>query len=260
MKKLLLISAFLAFSFDVKAECTATPECTALGYTKTLSDCPKGALKCPYGNSYFCEEICEGSIAIGNILHEDFRVCSNVLKSKKPLGVVVYLDSTGKHGQAIAPWIIDEDGKKTDLDYGMHWGDPLYDIPTLQNHGLIEAATDFESCSNTDKMLAEKFIVDGITVPTIATAAKKYAPTPETKGKWCVPAAGVLHYLHQNLDIIQAGVNKMGGKEIYAGIWSSTEYDAHNAWYNGSFNGSGIELLWIYKDHATFYLQPVIEF
>ena len=35
--------------------CTATPDCTTLGYTKSASDCPNGGVKCPFNNSkMFC--------------------------------------------------------------------------------------------------------------------------------------------------------------------------------------------------------------
>lgn len=41
---------------NAKAECKTTPDCTAMGYTKTESNCPKGSIKCPWNTSLvYCD-------------------------------------------------------------------------------------------------------------------------------------------------------------------------------------------------------------
>lgn len=43
---------------DTKAECTSTPDCTSLGYTKTESDCPLESVKCPTNPSMvYCDSV-----------------------------------------------------------------------------------------------------------------------------------------------------------------------------------------------------------
>lgn len=58
---LFLVSA----ASNVKAECKTTPDCTAMGYTKTEKDCPNGSIKCPWNTSLvFCDaEIVQESLA-----------------------------------------------------------------------------------------------------------------------------------------------------------------------------------------------------
>lgn len=46
----------ILFTTTVMAEtCTSAPDCAALGYTKSSSDCPDGGIKCPFDTSkYYC--------------------------------------------------------------------------------------------------------------------------------------------------------------------------------------------------------------
>lgn len=263
MRKLLLSSVFAVFLLSletgaVKAQtCTATPECAGLGYNKSKADCPKGALKCPTGDSYFCEEICEGKLAIGSILYEDFSFCSNVLKSKTALGVVVYLDSTGKHGQAMSAWPVDVDGNKSNDDVDVFWATyygTTYDISSLPNYASSTlAAKDFNSCSNTDKILADR----QTTYPA-AEAARKYAPTTETKGKWCLPAAGVMTSIYNNQSAVQAGISKLGGVEYPSCcVWSSSEISDEYAWVSDFLFSVGLSEG---AKNNNQYVRPVIEF
>lgn len=264
MRKLLLSSVFAVFLLSletgaVKAQtCTATPECAGLGFTKSKADCPKGALKCPTGDSYFCEEICDGKLAIGSILYEDFSLCSNVLKSKTALGVVVYLDSTGKHGQAISAWPIDRYGSKSSSNANVYWSEwvTVYeDMSSLENYTSSDsAAQDFNSCGNTNKIIAEgnanKF--------PAAWAARTYAPTAKTKGKWCLPAAGVLASLHNNQSAIKMNISKLSSI-AYPDCCnlSSSELNAGSIWCSNLALPKGLGMC---NKLTDYYVRPVIEF
>lgn len=262
MRKFLLSSVFAVFLLSLetgmsKAQtCTTTPECADLGYTKTKADCPKGALKCPYGDGMFCENI-NLSCAIGDIYYSDNTCSTNVVSGKTALGVVVYVTDKGAHGQAMSAWPVDANGSKSNTDVGMSWSTEFTDIPALPNYtSQSTASADFNSCSNTDKIVAQDF---SSTYPA-AWAARKYAPTTETKGKWCLPAAGVMTSIYNNQSAVKEGISKLGGipyPSCY--MWSSSEYGSFHSWYLCIKDSHGLSYTGS-KAYTTVSVRPVIEF
>ena len=155
MTTALLITTVL-FSFDARAmTCTVTPECAALGYKYTEAECEKGAVKCPNGNSYYCPNP-RLKCNIGDIFYVD-NTCGNAANydgSKMPLGVVVYVNVNGVGGQVMAPRIISEDGNMTDRS-SILWSREFVDIAGLHNYPDPSNVNDYDSCKNTDKIVAQ---------------------------------------------------------------------------------------------------------
>ena len=115
-----------------------------------------------------------------------------------------------------------------------------------------EAIADYNSCKNTDAIVAFGSASD---YPA-AWAARKYAPTAETKGKWCLAAAGVLVNIRDNQDIIQESLRKVGGVEYPERSWASSMYTSYFSW---QLSLSGL-LTYIDSLSGDLYIRPVLEF
>lgn len=228
MKKIFLLMAMPAlFSFETQAQtCTVTPECAVLGYKYEAAQCDKGGVMCPNGNGYYCPNP-RAKCKIGDIYYTD-NTCvaaANHDTSKTALGVVVYVNPNGVGGQVMSDRI------------GQTWfsGRDAFDIPNLPNYtNATAAAQDFNSCKNTD------IIIEALGESYAAYMARQYAPTKETKGKWCLPAAGVIQSLSINRSIIRTSMQKLGRTQYAASStcnWSSTEYNAIHAWMSCNLGG-----------------------
>lgn len=255
MRKMFFILSLVILSLDVKAACTTAPNCTDLGFTKTVSECEYGSIKCPWNTAmvYCSKRLCQ----IGWIYYADGTCSANVVSGKTTLGVVVYVTDGGKHGQVMSAWPIDEDGNKSTRKVGMVWSTEYVDISSLPNDTSYEGAMkDFSSCDNTDKIVAQG---DTSMYPA-AWATKKYAPTTETKGKWCLPAAGVLSSIYNNQSAVQAGITKLGGVAYPSCCtWASLEYDYSRVWDSNFNYGTGLG--WTLKDFSnSLDVRPVLEF
>ena len=182
MRKVFLMLSVSLFSLNAEAqECVDAPSCTDLGYTQTEADCPNGSVKCPWNTSLvFCGTIAEQKCAIGDIYYTD-KTCLPADKhdsSKTVLGVVVYVTDGGLHGQIMALWPVDANGYKTSSNNtSMTWGGYGTDISTLPNYtSQSSASTDYDSCGNTDKIVA----AGNSSTHPVAWATRRYAPTSET--------------------------------------------------------------------------------
>ena len=257
MTTALLITTVL-FSFDARATtCTATPECAALGYKYTEAECEKGAVKCPNGNSYYCPNP-RLKCNIGDIFYVD-NTCGNAANydgSKMPLGVVVYVNANGVGGQVMAPRIISEDGIMTDSRSSILWSREFVDIAGLHNYPDPNNVNDYDSCKNTDKIVAQG---NDYTYPA-AWATRKYAPTPLTAGKWCLPAAGVLNSFYNNRSSIEKTFkqvfNKLYGTDsLPDSLWSSSVMSSAHAYFllNGRLGAK-------VKNGTNGNVIPVLEF
>ena len=274
MKKILLASAGVIFSAGtVYAACIPTPSCSSLGY-ESSSSC-EGGIKCPFGNAWNCtladkiteitteiteikKVIEEGGVgggntkdcAIGSIFYSDIS-CSygKVLPGKTPIGVVVYVDGTGG-GQAMA--------LKKIGDYA--WGGYGTDITTLTNWSSAEmAATDVQSCSNTILITNAG---NKSTYPA-AWAAHEYRTDGTAPGDWCLPAAGIMTSIKNNMSAINAGFVLAGGDQLGTSsyLWSSSEYSSSHAWYS-SFSGDyGLNTnYYTYDKNRSYEVRPVLAF
>ena len=172
------------------------------------------------------------------------------------LGVVVYVTDGGKHGQIMAPWWLDKNGNRSNSGVGMYWSTEYTDVlklPNMTNVTLAEA--DFDSCGNTDKIVAAG---NASTYPA-AWATRKYAPTTETAGKWCLPAAGILRNIQKNWSAIGTAVNKVGGASYLGNrwVWSSSEHSHGHAW-RAYLVSSGLD--YGNKNLNGNYVVPVLAF
>ena len=259
MRKIFLMLTTALFSFDARAvTCTATPECAALGYKYTEAECEKGAIKCPNGNSYYCPNP-RPKCNIGWIYYSDgtCSVPAAYTTGKTVLGIVVHVNDNGVGGQIMAPWPIDANGNKNSSNSTtMTWGGYGTDISSLPNYtSSSSASTDYDSCGNTDKIVAAG---NASTYPA-AWAARKYAPTADTAGKWCLPAAGIMTNIYNNQDAIQTAISKVGGVSYPSCCnWSSSEHSYNIAWtshFDFSYSLDG-------GNHKTnvYSVRPVLEF
>ena len=233
--KFLLIGTSLSLIPNATyAQCTTTPDCTAMGYKENTNK--GGCLKCPVGNGWYCPEPKEEkailgqctdyakNCSIGQLLNSDGTCTDDKVSGKTPIGVVVYIGGDNC-GQALA---LKDLGR-------MPWSVEYVDIPDLPNYTSVSAVEqDFDSCGNTQKIIKQG---NSSTYPA-AWAAVNYAPSsvPATKGKWCLPAGGVARSMMNNYDKINSGLSKAGGESL-PGLsvhdhwnWSSSEYDTTNAW------------------------------
>ena len=199
------------------------------------------------------------SCNIGDIFYTDntCAAAANHDSSKTVLGIVVHVNDNGVGGQIMAPWPIDTNGNKTSSNSTtMYWSTEYVDISSLPNYTSRETASkDYDSCGNTDKIVAQGHAG---TNPA-AWAARKYAPTTDTAGKWCLPAAGIMTNIYNNQDAIQTAISKVGGVSYPSCCnWSSSEYSSSHAW-RSSLNGSyGLDYG---TNKGTYgYVLPVLAF
>ncbi len=258
MRKVFLMLSISLFSLNAEAACSPTPECASLGYKYSLGKCGGAAIKCPSGEGYYCPNPLS-FCSIGDIYYSD-KTCTsadNYDSSKTVLGVVVYITDGGKHGQIMAPWPIDADGNKlSSIKKTMMWGGYGKDISGLTNYTSdYLATTDYDSCGNTDKIVAAG---DASTYPA-AWATRRYAPTLETIGKWCLPAAGIMTNIYYNQTAIQNAISTVGGVSFpNCCTWSSSENDNGWAWYSGFSYSYGLANYT--KNNRNLYVRPVLEF
>ena len=213
------------------------------GYKQEGSSCVVASETCKIGSIYYTDGTCLSA--------------ANHQTNKTVLGIVVHTTDNGKHGQIMAPWLIDANGNKSSSSVGMAWGGSSTDISSLPNYTTSSSAsTDYDSCGNTDKIVAAG---NANTYPA-AWAARKYAPTADTAGKWCLPAAGIMTNIYNNQDAIQTAISKVGGVSYPSCCnWSSSEYSSYNAWYSPL--GSSYGLYDLDKLHYySLFVRPVLEF
>ena len=257
---------------DCSSKCQTAYADNCRNQTAVIGSCPSNA-SCSYYSdcsskisSWSCNSGYkqEGSYCvadgckIGYIYYTDGKCLpsTNHDSSKTVLGIVVYVTYDGQHGQIMSPWPIDKNGNKSSSGVGMAWGGSSTDISSLPNYTTSSSAsTDYDSCGNTDKIVAAG---NANTYPA-AWAARKYAPTSTTNGKWCLPAAGILRNIQKNQSAISTAVSKVGGASnlLNYWVWSSSERSGSNAWVallNTSYLGS------YGKNFNGHYVLPVLEF
>ena len=267
MKKILLASTgVMVMSAGVGyAACIPTPSCSSLGY-ESSSSC-EGGIKCPFGNAWNCtltdiknkiteleKIIQEGgggnkNCAIGHIFYSDKSCSVSLDSSKTPIGVVVYVDRQG-HGQVMALKPIGS----------YKWSSESVDL-SLNNFTSDQAAsTDYQSCTNTVIITA----AGGKSKYPAAWAAKEYSTEGTKAGDWCLPAAGIMTSIKNNMSVINAGFILTGGTQIDTSsfYWSSSEYVSGSAWHSGfSYDyGLGNYLSGSYGKDNSYEVRPVLEF
>ncbi len=227
-------------SGNALAQCVATTDCATLGYTE--SSCPDGGVKCPFGDKWAClsgssDGAPSAKCEIGWILYSD-KSCSSTENydiRKTPIGVVVYTYPDGG-GIAMALETLGGSGffvKKCCSSLGGGYPGSVLpeeqclaekyteDFASLVIPDATEAARDFDSCGNT-KILAENgYNISGVT---------QYATEGTSAGDWCLPAAGVMKIMLDNLDILNSTQTFLKGSVI-----SDSVYGSHS-WLSSTFS------------------------
>lgn len=222
---------------NLYASCT----CATGTHWDSGGSCVSDRAQCSIGDIYYTDNTCVSS---GN--HDS---------SKEVLGIVVYVNGDGVGGQIMAPWPIDEDGKKSSSNVNMQWSTEYVDISNLPNYTSSDLASkDYDSCGNTDRIVS----YDNASTYPAAWAARKYAPTDETSGQWCLPAAGIMTNIYNNQTVIQTSITAVGGVSYpNCCTWSSSEYGSLYTWEFYLYGSYG--LYYDNKDYAG-YVRPVMEF
>ena len=235
--------------------------CSGTGYAGGSGEACGGKYKsCTCADGYewnqengTCEEPkpewgkCNGSAKncnIGDILYSDGTCASTVVSDKTPIAVVVYKSSDGNCAQAMA--------RESIGNY--EWGG-YTDVSTLQNFNSESTASqDLASCRNTRVMIS-----DSIKHPA-AWAVKNYNTIGTKTGDWCLPAAGIMTSIKNNISTINNGFNLIRGAQIGRSFyyWSSSEAGKFNAWYmNCRYN---CELSKSFTKTDSSEVRPVLEF
>ena len=252
------------FCTEEKCDTSYQYTCSGTGYAGGSGDECGGKYKsCTCADGYewkdgVCKEEpkavwgkCNGSAKncnIGDILYSDGTCSPQNISGKTPIAVVVYKSDDSNCGQAMA--------LKSIGSY--KWGGYGADIPTLTNVGSSgNARYDLNSCPNTEKILAAG---DKNTYPA-AWAAYEYKTEGTNAGDWCLPAAGIMTSIYNNMSVINAGFILTGGTQIRTSsyYWSSSEYSSDYAWTSGFSGDYGLGSSYLNKT-SSYGVRPVLEF
>ena len=216
----------------LRAQCVASTDCAALGYTENSCSGGRG-LRCPFANKWVCIEDCSKGkdnpdCTYGSIYYNDGTCIKEFVSGRIPIGVVVYVDSL--NGEK---WVMALD----DLQraYWAYSENANKDVSGVENYTLERTVvSDIKNCENTEALL---------NIGGVAAVAKEYSPegASATKGKWCLPAAGIFNMINSHRQAIDDGISKAGGTPLRCtyyyspndGIgfyWTSSEYSSSMAW------------------------------
>ena len=169
--------------------------------------------------------VCSGkakNCSVGQILNSDGTCSNDKVSGKTPLGVVIYIggDNCG-YAMTASP-----------IQRNIMWSSSYTTTGIGATTSWQTAIKNFDACANTQKIIQQG---NSSQYPA-AWAAVNYAPSaaPATKGKWCLPAPGMLNSLYTNLNAINNTISKLGGTQLTGDnehIWSSSEYSYRIAWY-----------------------------
>ena len=282
MRKILLYSsALVVLSGTAEAACIQTPSCSSLGYEST-SSC-SGGLKCPFGNAWNCtasdlstqiteltnkiteqtNKITEitnkittieekivtiesgassSNCTVGAILYSDKSCNANVVASKTPIGVV--FDTTNHLAIAL------------DTEENLWWRGDFFDVPSLPNITTDSAAIkDWQGKNNTRLVL--EHCKTNVRCPAFEYV-NSYKTEGTLAGDWYLPAAGELHAIYQNKDVLNMALGTIGGTKLpEERHWSSSETSRRYAWEQDFSNGN---VNTYEKDDYYYYVRPVLAF
>lgn len=270
-------------------------DCAKLGYTKSVSQCPDGYLKCP-GNSaaVFCpDENVSGSTGgdndakdepvedltckVASILYGD-GTCSNgkIISGKTPIGII--FDSTNRLAFALST--INEDGSEGSANMIFSYPNMQTGKETYCNATDTSESNSFASCApdgraNTDAILGQHkawlLMMDNDSSCTgnckkgcaAAVAANSYEPAGCTKD-FCKKTKWFLPSLRDSRTIAYGGdfytpyklTSKYNSSWGIVWLWTSSERSADKVWM-ATFNGGAKTMD---KRSSTASVRPVVKY
>ena len=255
------------FCTEEKCDTSYQYTCSGTGYAGGSGDECGGKYKsCTCASGYewnqengTCEEPkpewgkCNGSAKncnIGDILYSDGTCSPQNISDKTPIAVVVYKSADGNCAQAMA---LNSIGNYI-------WSSEYVDIPNLTNFGSDSTASqDLASCENTEVITATG---TNYTYPA-AWAAHEYKTVGTNAGDWCLPAAGIMTSIKNNMSAINAGFVLAGGDQLGTSsyLWSSSEHRDSDAWYSDFGDAYGLDCNYFgYSKYYSVEVRPVLEF
>ena len=192
-----------------------------------------------------CKLPCETGSELGYILYSDMTRSAEFDESKTPIGVVVCSYANGG-GQALA---------LNPLTKSYQWGGSGTDIPELTNYSSLSAFKDFASCDNSQKIMETG---NKSTYPAV-WAANEYKTEGTSAGDWCLPASQIFTLCKNYQDLINSGLDKVGGEKITSGTHFLSSTEASNIYTRL------LSLEWLYGGENDYKsdsnpVRPVIEF
>ena len=271
---IILLGLALFPSISRATDCTKTTDCTAMGYTKSASDCSgKNMVKCPSDSSkVFCfKETSELTIPceVGAILYGDGKCydSSTAPSQIKPVGVV--FDGTFK----LAVALTDVTATGVAGSEQMPWANIQQDIPSLENctaeagqpsKGNIMAFCGLDGKNNTDLILASNIGSLHAAKATNLYQSGNCSTDFCQKGKWFLPSIRELSSIYQSKNAIQntlGSLSSFGATKLQDNIyWSSTEYDSTSVWILAMNNGSRSKLTKTGINYKGYYVRPVVKY
>ena len=231
-------------------------DCAKLGYTKSVSQCSDGYVRCPYNSAaVFCEDV----ISVGSILYGDGTIANGLVTGKTPIGIV--FDTA--HRLAVALTDINSSGSAGSS--AMYWSTSYYDIPALGN---CTSSIDLMTCGVDGRANTTAILNCGSSCGSTpaATATNSYEPSGCSKDfckktKWFLPSMRDLITLYTTKSYVNASMSltsSSGAKTLPESYyWSSTEYNTDTAWTLRMSDGhSG----WSYKFSSNDYVRPVVKY
>ena len=261
---LVLFTVLCINTESMATDCTPTPDCATLGFTKTASDC-SGAdiiLKCPTDTSKVaCSAVTYGP-KVGYILYSDKTFSPNVEAGKTPIGVI--FDEENRLALALTDVKKDGSAGTEFMLWSKHYG-VTPNIEYCKDSNTI-LTCEIDGRANTDAILAsDDSEAYEAYEPYAANAVNSYQPSNCNadfcrKGKWFLPSIRDLYTIYSFKSVINNSLTllaSIGASNLGRVYWSSNEYFMTQAWYLYMSDGSRH---YSYKYTDNLYVRPVLAF
>ena len=219
----LVLTIIGAANAAMALDCTQRPTCEELGYTSTPDECVGGKMaKCPWDyNAVFCMEKGKNTgigCEVGSVLYSDLNCYNPDVAPSGLTAIGVVFDSENR----LAVALDFESSRWTEAEYADT------DISALENctseNALSSCGTDGKA--NTKAMLDQC----GYSPYSAATYCYNYITEGTEKGDWYLPSAKELMKLMSRRNTVSSSLASVGGTFFNGLYWSSTEYNAKDAW------------------------------
>lgn len=258
---LVLFTVLCINTESMATDCTPTPDCATLGYTKTESECTGAnlVLKCPFDDSKVaCSSVSlpKYEPEVGYILYSDKSVSPTdkyeefVAAGKKPIGVV--FDADNRLALALT-------------ELYTNFGKDLAKIPNVEYCNV--KVYNVNVCKTPGKQNTEAIITyakeNGVSYPAVEYCNNYTANDICQNNTWCgagqwfLPSIRELKILFNNRSSVNNGLLKTkAGLVAQAFYWSSTGFSEGLIWDLDMMDGTAR-----YADHTGLQItRPVLAF